>query len=97
MIDDIEPLFDIDSPIFTFAEPNVGVADDPYYPPWSDLFEDIISVGAWNVDPGNYSLITDSPNLTETDILADGAVEYGDQQDTLTGWLDLVPLLPRRG
>ena len=52
----------------------------PTTPPWDDLFTDIISVGAWNVDDNNYSLITDLPNLDNIDILADGEIEYGDHK-----------------
>ena len=55
------------------------------HPSWNELFADIITVGAWNVDANNFSLIADNSHIDTTDILADGLVEYGTDSFSLSG------------
>ena len=82
------PLHDIDSPIFTFAQPNVESVGAVVDASWSELSEDIITVGGWNVDPNGHSLIADNSVIDSTAILADGLVEHGTDVSSLSG--DLI-------
>ena len=84
MYDDLFPLFDGDSPIFTFSQSNVTSYGASHLS-WEYLFADIITVGAWNVDPYNNSLLADNSHLNTTDILANGLVEHGPNSLSLSG------------
>ena len=95
LFDDLDPLWDYDSPIFTFAEPNVNPVSGPYEPSWHLLLEDIISVGAWNVTTDNFSMFTDWDNIHHTDVLATGMVEFGNDTTTVAGLQSFGTSLPR--
>ena len=83
LTDDLLPLWDVDTPIFTFAEPNVGQSGQA----WNDVFPDIIAGGAWNMSLDGYSDIAAWDHIDEVDLLANGIVEHGSDSNLLTGSL----------